>query len=95
MDISPAIVNVLAEAGITSRKVLKHMTEKELREAGCKIGKEEAVVRAANMAMKRNIYNNEYKSQKRNIPFSPPDMTEKALTGVSEASGVQRVSMTS
>lgn len=53
LDISPAIVNVLAEAGITSRKVLKHMTEKELREAGRKIGKEEAVVRAANMAMKR------------------------------------------
>lgn len=53
LDISPAIVNVLAEAGITSRKVLKHMTEEELREAGRKIGKEEAVVRAAKMAMKR------------------------------------------
>lgn len=53
LDISPAIVNVLAEAGITSRKVLKHMTEAELREAGRKIGKEEAVVRAADMAMKR------------------------------------------
>lgn len=46
------------------------------------------------MAMKRNIYNNEYRSQK-NMPFSPPDMTEKAQTGVSKASGVQRVSMTS
>lgn len=53
MDISPAIVNVLAEAGVTSRKVLKHMTEEELREAGRKIGKEEAVLRAANIAMKR------------------------------------------
>lgn len=30
------------------------------------------------MAMKRNIYNNEYKSQKRNIPYSPPDMTEES-----------------
>lgn len=53
LDISPAIVNVLAEAGITSRKELKHMTEKELREAGRKIGKENAVVRAAEMALKR------------------------------------------
>lgn len=53
LDISPAIVNVLAEAGVTNRKVLKHMTEEELREAGRKIGKEEAVVRAADMAIKR------------------------------------------
>lgn len=53
LDISPAIVNVLAEASITSREELKHMTEKELREAGRKIGKENAVVRAAEMALKR------------------------------------------
>ncbi len=53
MDISPAIVNVLAEADITSRKVLKHMTEEEIREAGRRIGKEEAVIKAAHMAMKR------------------------------------------
>lgn len=53
LDISPAIVNILAEAGITSRKVLKHMTEEEIHVAGRKIGKEKVVVAAANMALKR------------------------------------------
>lgn len=53
LDISPAIVNILAEAGITSRKVLKNMTEGEVREAGRKIGREIVVRRAAEMAMKR------------------------------------------